>query len=254
MKKIMMLLIAVVMLFSVTGQAMAAFNEGDLIRVVYNTSNDPVSGAHYFEYATDLGAFQPTSLSGMTANTDAFNTSSVGGASGTATFSQMNVAYFIMNSSGYAASTSASGNINTYAFWGSYQPAASNTLGTFAAAAVGNNAKVAMDSGYSYWTQMNGGGTMIGTMGNYLATGDAEKSLAALSTTGYVDQILYYYGADPDSGIKGTKASYIRTFADGHTTVSAIDPSLPSVPIPAAIYLFGSGLMGLVGLRRKTAA
>jgi len=40
----------------------------------------------------------------------------------------------------------------------------------------------------------------------------------------------------------------IRTFADGSTQVSA------PVPVPAAIWLLGSGLIGLVGIRRRMTA
>lgn len=247
-----MLLIAAVMLFSVTGQAMAAFNEGDLIRVVYSGTGTGT------EYATDLGAFSATSplTSNATLNTDAFSLSNLGTG---ATFANTNVAYFIMsstangnNGAAYASGPAGAGNINTYAFWGSYQPAASNTLDGFNTfgTVVGHNSTLSQSNSASYWNQMNGGGTMIGTMGNYLASGDAEKNLGALATSSYVDQILYYYGSDPDSGNKGTNIGFIRTFADGHTELLTAQ----ATPIPAAIYLFGSGLMGLVGLRRKTAA
>jgi hypothetical protein len=42
------------------------------------------------------------------------------------------------------------------------------------------------------------------------------------------------------------KVATIRTLADGTST---INPS--AVPVPAAVYLLGSGLLGLVGLRRR---
>jgi hypothetical protein len=249
MKKIMMLLIAVVMLFSVTGQAMAAFNEGDLIRVVYSGTG---AGT---EYATDLGAFSASAplASNVAFNADTFNLSSLGSG---ATWANTNVAYFILsntangtNGAAYASGPAGAGNINPYAFWGSFSPAAGSTLDTYRGAAVGNNATVAQTFTYSYWNMMNGGGTMIGTMGNYLASGDAEKNLAALGSSSYVDQVLYYYGSDPSLGAQGTNLATIRTFANGSTELVA-----QATPIPAAIYLFGSGLMGLVGLRRKTVA
>jgi hypothetical protein len=89
-------------------------------------------------------------------------------------------------------------------------------------------------------------------MGGYLdvtKTGNsAEANLAALSTTGYVDQVLYSYGSDPDSGNAGVQVATIHTTAAGST----VTPT--NTPIPAAAYLFGTGLMGLVGLRRKMSA
>ncbi len=91
-------------------------------------------------------------------------------------------------------------------------------------------------------------------MGGYLnINGHAglEANLSALNTVGgYVDQYLYYYGSNPDLGGQGTAVAKIRTNADGSTTLSSLAPT----PIPAAIYLFGSGLVGLVGMRRKMSA
>jgi len=229
---------------------MAAFNEGDLIRVVYTGTGGGT------EYATDLGAFSATSAltSNYALNTDTFSLASIGATS----WADVKVAYFVMSSTGaagngaaYTSGTATGGNINTYAFWGSYQPNAGSTMDTYhAAAGTSNNATVSQSSTYSYWNMMNGGGTTIGTMNQYLASGDAEKTLTALGSSSYVDQVLYYYGSDPDSGVKGTQVATIRTFADGHTEAVAV----ANTPIPAAVYLFGSGLMGLVGLRRKMSA
>lgn len=250
MKKIMMLFVAMMLVVGFTGQAMAAFEEGDLIRVVYRMSANGTGT----EYATDLGAFSATSPLTLTAiyNTNNFDLAKVGASS----MADVNVAYFVMsstanggNGAAYASGSTTGGAVNLYAFWGSYQPAASNTLDTFKMNAVGNNASVSQSNAYSYWNSMNGGTFYTGTMGNYLASGDAEKNLATIGTNGYVDQVLYYYG-DPDNGANGMNVATIRTFADGHTEAVAV----ANTPIPAAIYLFGSGLMGLVGLRRKTAA
>ena len=41
----------------------------------------------------------------------------------------------------------------------------------------------------------------------------------------------------------------IRTFADGHTEIIPM-----ATPLPAAFWLLGSGLMGLVGIRRRMTA
>jgi hypothetical protein len=198
-------------------------------------------------------------LSNLPSISDNFSLASVGATN----WNTVNVAYFVMSSTaqggnGYAATSgpaATGGSINTYAFWGSYNPAASSTIDAYRVfgTVVGNSSTLSQSNTYSYWNNMNGGGTMIGTMGNYLASGNAETNLAGLSTTGYVDQVLFYYGSDPDSGAHGTRTAYLRTFADGHTAVTATDPTAQT-PIPAAVYLFGSGLMGLVGLRRKMAA
>jgi hypothetical protein len=106
---------------------------------------------------------------------------------------------------------------------------------------------------YSYWNNMNSGGTTPGTFGGYLQN-TAEANLAALATVGYVDQVLYYYGANPDGGTPGVQVGVLRTFADGSTMLNPMNDPGASVPVPAAAYLFGSGLLGLIGLRRKMAA
>jgi hypothetical protein len=54
-------------------------------------------------------------------------------------------------------------------------------------------------------------------------------------------------------------ARWLRTVADGESfsytqTFEIFDPSNPpvsSVPVPAAVWLFGSGLLGLVGVARR---
>jgi len=51
-----------------------------------------------------------------------------------------------------------------------------------------------------------------------------------------------------------TPGSYVSTFSNGSNTDS-ITVNIGAVPVPAAVWLFGSGLLGLVGIaRRKKAA
>jgi hypothetical protein len=57
------------------------------------------------------------------------------------------------------------------------------------------------------------------------------------------------------SGLTGSSFSEIRlTIGDGFTTPSAVTSFVGTynvVPVPAAVWLFGSGLIGLVGLARR---
>lgn len=250
MKKIMMLLMVAVLMLGVSGQAMASFEQGHLIRVVYNNTAAGLGN----EYATDLGAYAPTSLDGTNFHNtiDTFSLSSVGASN----WSQVNIAYFIVDYNAAAegrggawASGPAAGNTaNLYAYWGGFAGAATTTAGGYEQAAAGaKSVTMSQTSALSYWNNMNNGGTMIGSMGQYITPQNGETSLGALATSNYVDQVLYYYGSDPDAGNAGVKVGTLRTFANGST---ALNP----VPIPAAVYLFGSGLLGLVGLRRKMAA
>jgi hypothetical protein len=248
MKKIMMLLLVAVLMLGVSGQAMAAFQEGDLIRVVYNSSANGTGT----EYATDLGQFTGGPIIN---NTDTFSLSSVGATS----WSNVNVAYFVMSSTANSGNGAAwisgsatnGGNVNIGQFWAGFNGAASTTLLGYQNASHGANSVSMLQSDpSSYWQNMNVQGFSIGTMGGYV-NGNAEQNLAALSTTGYVDQVLYYYGSTPDNTTTGTQVATIRTLANGGTTVT---PSVSNAPIPAAAYLFGTGLLGLAGIRRKMAA
>jgi hypothetical protein len=87
-----------------------------------------------------------------------------------------------------------------------------------------------------------------GSFASYLQVYNGEASLAALDTVGYVDQLLYYYST-PDDASSGSPLYTIRSWANG---TSEINPNV--VPIPAAVYLLGSGLLGLIGIRRKMSA
>ena len=247
MKKIMMILAVVVLLLGASGQAMAAFVDGDLIRVVYNGLGTGT------EYATDLGNFSTltsNSLGNVVLNTDNFNLSSVGAPD------QAYVAYYMVTSTpGFAGnyvwtsgptSSQTGGGRNMFS---NFLGGVHSVDGAYNVAAAGASATTLLQSdANSYWTIMNTAGAGQGQMRGFIPAGNADQNLAALSTTGYVDQYLYYY-ATPNTASSGLQVATLRTFADGHTE---LNPS--ATPIPATFLLFGSGLLGLVGIRRKQAA
>src|SRR5208283_722283 len=95
MKKIMMFLAATMLLFGVSGQAMANFAQGDLIQVVYQTNGS-------YEVATDLGAFAPTSAySGPTISysSSPFPVAGAPGVFSGAGWSNLQISYFVSTSS-----------------------------------------------------------------------------------------------------------------------------------------------------------
>jgi alkaline phosphatase len=99
---------------------------------------------------------------------------------------------------------------------------------------------------FSYYNKLNKAGNTIGGISSFLALPrNAEADLSALATVGYVDQTLFFY-ANADSAAAGMKMATIRTYADGHTE---LNPN--AVPVPASVLLLGSGLLGLIGIRRK---
>jgi hypothetical protein len=62
--------------------------------------------------------------------------------------------------------------------------------------------------------------------------------------TGDVFLVGHGSNTDPSSGLYGTRITL---------GINGNDPVLQTVPMPAAIWLFGSGLLGLIGVARRKA-
>ena len=246
MKKKILILAAVFMLmFSFAGQAMAAFTSGDLIQVIY--TNDG-SGA---ELAVDLGSFNSHTTSSGISDTSFSNTVSLSSAFPGYSASQLNVSYYVFNSNtglgntGYWVVGTDESGLTNRAGGKSGTTTAFNNLTTYYNSMSGcssvTSGAVSSESS-SYWALMMKYGAASGGFDNYLPTGVFTE--ATLPSSGYVDQYLYYFPYN-NSANAGVEIADIRTFADGHTEV------IPTVPIPAAVWLLGSGLIGLVGIRRR---
>jgi len=244
MKSKLLVIAAVFMLmFSFAGQAMASFDSLDLIQVV-----SQVSGSGTNEVLTDLGQFSSTTpISSTTTFNNAVSLSNFGTG---ATLSNLEVQYFVMDTdnlnkvwlsgptTGQQSALSA-GQTLTGNMWSVYYQA--QTAG-------GNPVVQAQGSDFSVYKMLENWGTNRGGMGGFIAVGSAAANLGS----GVVTQYLYYYDAsalaDGAAGTSGHAVAMITTNANGSTTIS------PVVPIPAAIWLLGSGLIGLVGIRRRNTA
>lgn len=249
MKKIMMLLLAVVLMLGVSGKAMAYFGGDELIRVEYTANNG--SGT---EYATDLGNYTSLLSSVYTGPSILLNTSNA-----PANLSTGYVAYFMVdyqgtntvNGQAWTSGALTNSGVSNAASFGIFEGGVASASAGFGSVGTTQTVSLAQSNLSSYWNQMDGGGAGIGSAASFLNSIQhvgMDQSLAGLSGPGYVDQYLYYYGSTPDAGGQGTPVAILQTNANGSTTILGIPPS---VPIPAAIYLFGSSLLGLVGLRRK---
>ncbi len=250
MKKYFGIFLAAMLMVGAAGQAMAYFAEGQLIRVVYNHNGT-------VEVGTDLGS--AASLAGTAANANlavgggaaAFSLGQVAGATNV---DQLFVAYF--------------GKINGSAdAWLSGNPAAAPVSGARKFSGFSSDV-TGMSTNYGSFGSMTVIGQQShpnsfnslfndGGLQNYnffggfipLKSPGGEMNLAALATVGYVDQTLYFFNT-PDSALAGVAKVTLRTMADGSTI---INPG-SAVPIPPSVLLLGSGLLGMIGIRRKISA
>jgi hypothetical protein len=82
------------------------------------------------------------------------------------------------------------------------------------------------------------------------ATNDGPIGTYTFTATGAVGDVISFTGADPNPF-----GSFFNTNPASVPPTQFVpifqDASIEVVPIPAAVWLFGSGLMGLVALRRK---
>jgi hypothetical protein len=101
----------------------------------------------------------------------------------------------------------------------------------------------------SYFTQMDNSGLSHGTFGGLFKNPpvNGEASLATLILPigpGPVEQELYYYYIGGSAGPITGDAVRILTLANGATVINP-------VPIPPSMLLFGSGLVGFLGFRKR---
>jgi hypothetical protein len=247
MKKKLFLIAAIfMMMFSFAGQAMANFAEGDLIQVVL--TNDGSGN----EVVTDLGSFTSTSAitTGATFTNSVDFTTYFSGKS----MSDLSVVYFVWdgNDTGIWVTGNDGGQLSGSGKKSGTNGAAMNLLTYYQSLGSGSQVVGASSNASSYWNLMDKNGAGVGTFAGFIKnSADVNASLTALATTGYVDQYLYYYaGSTLNSSKSGVEIADIRTYADGHTEIIP----LVSTPLPAAVWLLGSGLVGLVGIRRRETA
>lgn len=259
-KQVAAVAMASALLFGAAVQAQAYFEDGHLTQVVYNANNN--------EVFTDLGMI----------GTD-FNMSDTGkvlSSAGTVDYSMVGVgSWSDVSMAMFADNTDiSSANPTGYHFYFATAkdtfPQVSQTNGRWAAfdAAEGRttdqiirnggdvNSTVALDqptNDQSYTKNFNGAGPGTYSLLNESAATNGEANLAELmNANGYVDMYLWHYGTkDLQGAINGTaplveyiESATLRLNADGSTVLNP-------VPLPASVLLFGSSLLGLIGIRRK---
>ncbi len=258
MKKLVLLLAVMTLVLGVSANAMAYFAAGDLVQVVYQ------NGGTGNEVLTDLtnGSISTwtTSASVPTTNYNTgITTSSLSSLLPGSTWSSLDVAYFTYKGSGaFWLSGTQGGQTNN----GSQKAGTDGALGNvinLAYANSGNGAssqvtQASGSSGNTYWGSANKNGLSVGTFAGFVNTGNGEQNLAALASGGSVSLYLYYYpsGTSNTAG-SGVSVAKLTINNNGTTSITANSNGGggPTTPIPAPVVLLGSGLLGLVGLKRR---
>lgn len=111
-----------------------------------------------------------------------------------------------------------------------------------------------------------GGGTTFPFFGTVEITGAGDSAFFDLTVTAPPSNTWVTYSVSLDAAIWGkTELEWAAILADvtliaintdafdGADTIGVDNFAISSVPVPAAVWLFGSGLIGLIGLSRRKA-
>lgn len=237
-RKLATVLAAAAFVVSMAGSALAYFEENTLTRVVWNTTTSSTTEQH-----VDLGNI--FTLTGVGYNA----TLATGDAGWDDLFSPGTTTKVV-----YFGQDIISGNFWVSAPQGSTLNIAISQLTNLQS----KIDKIQSNDGRKYSTvdgtvaealilktDPNSYKSIMGTGGKMSSFNiSVEATLTAAAT-----QSLYFFDI-VNNVFTGKEVATITTNLDGSTTIRSLAEN-PAVPIPAAAYLLGSGLLGLIGLRRR---
>jgi len=115
----------------------------------------------------------------------------------------------------------------------------------------GTAAVYGTDDANSYVKKMNAGviGVLSGILGD---SQNGELNLAALDTAGGTAELMLYKAEFTSEGVYDAPVQ-LGTFTFSLDTDGSLLANYNAVPVPAPLLLLGSGLLGLIGFRRKRA-
>lgn len=260
MKKFLGIFVAMMLVIGFAGQASAYFEDYSLLRFVYQTGTE-VSN----EWGTDLGV--------NTTSTGISSYGLVGDLLAASNFTDMSKVVV-----SYWSKENTSPNPAQYWITGGYNDGDGLTL-TGSKASVLNTKTDYVTGKYddygtstvvlaksntksNYYNIENNNDNNIGGFGGSLKVPPGKEATISLADlTGPTHEVmssLYYFNYQ-NAELVGTLVAYIRTYmtagADGDYTTLAdnfIGTEIRAVPVPAAVWLLGSGLIGLFGIRRKS--
>lgn len=247
MKKLVGFVAAGVLMFGLAGQAKAAFSDGDLIRVMY----DSATGV---EIATDLGSISSLTSASNFSTFDTVNLSQFGS---TATWSQVNVAYYgnaASSTTAYVGTASgttpptASGS--AYASFSSASTAMKGLYSSLTPSSSTVATTIANQS--SYYTNMDGSGLNVGTFSAFLSGGNNELNMGNLGTSpqDYLWQEVVT-GTGRSAKATPTELLSLNTTLNGNVAGLIVNEGTSATPVPPSFLLMGSGLLGFIGVGRR---
>jgi hypothetical protein len=119
-----------------------------------------------------------------------------------------------------------------------------------AAANLGANSNVVLPySGMYYGYNLNAGRNVPGWMGGTSTDASGEHQLDGLAADSANPVSLYLYRYRTGLNEQGEIVTFLTQL--GQVEFDGTSLSISQVPVPGALWLLGSGLIGLVGLRRR---
>jgi hypothetical protein len=255
MKKLLALCFAAFLVVGVAGQAAAYFEEGTLVVAIHDQGTT--------ELGVDLGA-----LSGITfTDNGVFNQFAPAGTLNLSDFGTSGAADLWMGvfgndglvgvNGGYFATTSTTAPGTNFSSDGPFEGAASATRAAYNTPPSATQSVVF--TGSNYYANMDQGGPSTGLYAGFNANSAVGEANLSTFGTSDIDMFLYKYGPSFTGGLFGQSwdldagpnpgtpyIAHIQLRTDGSIWMDAT-----SVPVPAAVWLLGSGLLGLFGIRRK---
>lgn len=240
MKTLLKMALVALFAFTLVSPAMAYFENGKLVAVAYDRTP---FGDDKIEVAVDLGILVGTRAS--TAYDWSQHTTPI--AQSTDVIGHMDLSLlgnlsskalsFFGSQGGTAYNVYATNEMNVNRNPLALTNGRLNVLGLYAGLADANGVAVTdIDNINSFRSVFDGayGGTLTAT-----TAGQAE--LANIMTDGYVQMYL---------NTSAETVAALRLYSNGDIVIGSASAA-PAVPVPAAVWMLASGLVGLVGVRRK---
>ena len=250
MKNVLVGIMAAFMVFAAAATASASFAEGNLVLAIYNPDDT--------EIAIDLGSIDDYSATNV-ALSGALSSDLMSYFTATESISDLSVGIFSYTNAAYDYNSVVGTTDPTqenFPVFGNLMGFETNAQELYRQYAKQGTTLFVGDATTYYSVQMDLNGTTTGAYTGLNKDADyttGEGVFAAEDS--YIDFYLfnYFFDATVDGYVAQNTGGYadgdylavVRVYSDGSSVLN------PTVPVPGAIVLLGSGLLGLAGLRRS---